>query len=108
MSPQQVGWASAHHPMLPPLAGVSRFWPVDRPIKRIKADRRAPTKAPKRPIGGMRHKSVLHRIEMDGVHVNSVIRVIADRMLPIPALPNAGFALADQGCTPAFRPRDRS
>ena len=58
--------------------------------------------------GGLRREPAFHRIEMDVIHVSGVILVVADRVLPIPALPDAGLTLADQGGTPLFRPRDGS
>ena len=52
--------------------------------------------------------AVLHRVEMNVIHVGGVILVVANRVFPIPALPDTGFALADQGGAPSFRRRDRS
>lgn len=107
-SKQKVGWASAHCRMLRPLASVSQFCPLNHPIDRIRTERNTQGEARKRPVGGMCGKPVLDRIEMDVVHMNGVIRVAADRVLPIPALPNAGIALANQGCAAVFRPRHGS
>jgi hypothetical protein len=54
----------------------------------------------------MRRKSVLHRVEVDIIHVRGEVVLIADRMLPVPTLPDAGLALAKQGRAPVRRPRD--
>ena len=40
----------------------------------------------------MRHEIVLDRVEMDVIHVGGEIAIIADRVLPVPPLPNAAFA----------------
>jgi hypothetical protein len=105
---QAVGWALAHRRKLQPLAGVGQSRSLGRPIDRIQPERDTFGEARERPVGGTCRKPVLHRVEMDIVHVDGVIPVVADRVLPIPALPDAGFALADQGCAPSFRRRDGS
>ena len=48
-------------------------------------------KAAMRPIGYAHDVSVLHRIEMNVINMAFEIRVIANRVLPIAALPNAFF-----------------
>src|SRR3954447_21370987 len=122
---KQVGWASAHRRTSPPSAAstsAARFaaqpsgeMPSSHPTAaprprsapapppptlRIHPQRHAPAEAGKRPIPRMPRKSVLHRIEMDVIHVNGMIPIVADRVLPIPALPNPSLALADQRSAP--------
>jgi hypothetical protein len=53
----------------------------------------------------MAHKPVLHRIEMNIVHMNDVIPIIPNRVLPIPALPKTNLALSHKGRTPILRVR---
>lgn len=45
-----------------------------------------------RPVARTRHVTVLHRIDVDVVDVIGQITIIADRVLPITALPDAAFA----------------
>jgi hypothetical protein len=40
----------------------------------------------------VRRQTVLDRVEMDVIHVGGEIAIIADRVLPVPPLPNAAFA----------------
>jgi hypothetical protein len=44
------------------------------------------------PIRRVRHEIVLDWVEMRVVHVSREVAIIADRVLPIPPLPNAAFA----------------
>ena len=48
-----------------------------------------------RPIAGARHQPVLHRIEVNVIGIPGEVALVADRVLPIQALPNPLFALAD-------------
>ncbi len=50
--------------------------------------------------------TVLHRVEVDVVDVGSMIAVIADRVVQMPNLPDAGVAFADEGSTAICRMRD--
>src|SRR3954447_26737638 len=52
-------------------------------------------KARMRPIAYARNKPMLHRIEMDVVDVPRQICVVADRVLPVAALPNPFLSLDD-------------
>jgi hypothetical protein len=47
-----------------------------------------------RPIRRVRYETVLDWVGMRVVHVSREVAVIADRVLPVPALPNAAFAAA--------------
>ena len=38
--------------------------------------------------------TMLHVVEMDVIHVRRVVAVVADRVFPVSALPDAGLALA--------------
>ena len=49
------------------------------------------------PIAGSRDQPMSYRIDMDVVDVSLPIRVIADHMLPIAALPNVTLALVMPG-----------
>ena len=40
---------------------------------------------------------MLHRVEVDVIHVSRVIAIIVDRVFPVAALPNAEFAFAKSG-----------
>jgi hypothetical protein len=45
-----------------------------------------------RPIRRVRHETVLDWVEMRVVHVSREVAIIANRVLPVPPLPNAAFA----------------
>ncbi len=62
-APQQVGWASAHRRMLQPLASVSQFCSLDRPIDRIHTEPDTPGEARKRPVGWTCGQPVLDLIQ---------------------------------------------
>jgi hypothetical protein len=47
-----------------------------------------------RPVSYPRDMAVLHRIEMDVIDVTREIAFVAQRVLPITALPDAALALA--------------
>ncbi len=44
------------------------------------------------PIGGALDEAVFHRVVVDVVDVVAVVGVVADQVLPIPALPDAAFS----------------
>ena len=46
------------------------------------------------PIRRVRHETVLDRVEMPVVHVSREVAIIADRVLPVPPLPDPAFATA--------------
>src|SRR5271170_6867837 len=54
----------------------------------------AAAKAGERPIARVSGEAVLHRIEVDVVHVRRVVAILANRMLPVAALPDATLTLA--------------
>ena len=45
-----------------------------------------------RPIAHARHEAVLERIDMAVFDMAGIISLVADRVLPEPALPDAAFA----------------
>ncbi len=47
-----------------------------------------------RPVRGVGDEAVFHRVEMNVVHMEGVILVIADGVFPETALPDGAFALA--------------
>ena len=47
-----------------------------------------------RPVRRVRHETMLDRVEMRIVHVSRKVAIVADRVLPVPPLPNAAFAAA--------------
>jgi hypothetical protein len=47
-----------------------------------------------RPIGRVLDETVFHRVEMRVVDVSRKVAIVTDRVLPIPALPDAPFAAA--------------
>ena len=55
-----------------------------------------------RPIGYARDISMFYRIEMNVIHVALKIRVIANRVLPVAALPDTLLPLADLACGSRF------
>jgi ADP-ribose pyrophosphatase YjhB (NUDIX family) len=59
--------------------------------------RHALAKRRMRPVCGMFHKTMLHRVEVRVVQVSRKVSIIADRVLPVPPLPNAAFATAGHG-----------
>jgi hypothetical protein len=42
----------------------------------------------------MRYETVFHRVELCVVHVRREVPIVAYRVLPVPALPNALFSAA--------------
>jgi len=42
----------------------------------------------------MRYETVFHGVEMRVVHVRREVPIVAYRVLPVPALPNAPFSAA--------------
>ena len=44
------------------------------------------------PIDGSLDESVFHRVVVDVVDVVAVVGIVADQVLPIPALPDAAFS----------------
>jgi hypothetical protein len=77
-----------------PLARLLRFIAAAPPPGRIQPDVNAPMKRRMRPIRRVRHETVLGWVEMREVHMSRAVAIIADRVLPVPPLPNAAFATA--------------
>lgn len=50
--------------------------------------------------------TVLNRVEVDIIHVGGVVGVVAYCVFPIPSLPYASLALADEGRAAVLRMRD--
>src|SRR4051812_43058721 len=55
-----------------------------------------------RPIRRMRDQAVLYRVEMNVTGMRGEIPVVADCVLPIPALPDTAFAARGPCCRPIF------
>ena len=70
---------------------------------RQEALRHVAVKAAMRPVGDAGYQSVLHGIVVDVIDMALKIRVVADRVLPIAALPNAFFALRHLAGRARFR-----
>ena len=66
-----------------------QFLRLSCPIGRQDALLNIPVETAERPIGDSRHEPVLHGVVMDVIDVPLKIGVVADRMLPVPALPDA-------------------
>jgi hypothetical protein len=95
-----VGWKSAsafRHcgQRRSPVSGGSSLPPI--PAGRIEPLGHALTKRRMRPVCGMFHNTMLHRVEVRVAQVSRQVSIIADRVLPAPPLPNAAFATAGHG-----------
>jgi hypothetical protein len=77
-----------------PFARPLRFIAAAPPPGRIQPDVNAPMKRRMRPIRRVRHETVLGWVEMRVVHMSRAVAIIADRVLPVPPLPNAASATA--------------
>ena len=71
-----------------------RFVAAAPPAVRIKAALHAPAERRIWPIRRIFDETVFDRIEMRVVHVSRKVAIVTDRVLPIPAMPNAPFAAA--------------
>jgi hypothetical protein len=71
---------------------------IASPIRRKQTAFDITTKAAMRPIGHARNVSVLHRIEVDVIDMTLKIRIIANGVLPVPALPDAFFPFGNLAC----------
>ena len=86
-----AGCAALHPPygISSPLAGFRRLGTAAETTRRINSRRDAAAKAGKRPVARVVREVALHRVEVNVIHVSRVIAIIADRVLPVAAQPNA-------------------
>src|SRR6202043_3355513 len=80
-----------------PLARLEWLFVAADPSGRIEPLGHALTKRRMRPVCGIFHKTMLHRVEVGVVQVSRKVSIIADRVLPVPPLPNTAFATAGHG-----------
>ena len=66
-----------------------QFARLPRPVTRQYTLRNQAMETAERPVGDATHQPVLHRVVMDVIDVPFEIRVVADGVLPIAALPDA-------------------
>src|ERR1700730_13582034 len=85
----------ALRPLALSFAGLDRLAAAE-PIRRIKPCRHASAKAGKRPIAGTFRQTVLYRVEVDVVQMGRIVPIVADRALPIAALPDSAIALSNR------------
>lgn len=72
------------------------------PMTRIEPPGHRPMKGRERPIRDMVRQPMAYRVEMNVIHVRGVIAIIADRMFPKPALPDAAFTPGHTACGTEF------
>ena len=92
--PQVAAYPSAQVWVSGPLTGFLRFAATAPQSVRIQAALHAPAEGRIWPIRRVFDETVFDRIEMRVVHVSRKVAIVTDRVLPIPALPNAPFAAA--------------
>ncbi len=68
-----------------------RIFGTTRPIRRINTPLNQPVKSRIRPIRQPFDQTMLERIDMDVIHMRPKIRLIADQVFPISALPYTPF-----------------
>ena len=77
------------------LAGFLRFGIAANPAGRVKPAGDTAAKRRMRPICQVSDETMLDRVEVDVIEMNGKVPIIADRVLPIAALPDAALAAAN-------------
>ena len=86
-----------------PSTALARFRNIGNPScprGRVYAVRDTPMERRVGPIPQLGHEAVLRGVEVNVIHMRSIIAIVPDRMFPEPPLPDATLAFAD----PADRP----
>jgi hypothetical protein len=77
-----------------PLTCLWRLAAAAHPSRRVHAAGHTATKRGMRPLRRVRDQTVLHRVEMNVIHMRREVPVVADRVLPVSPLPDTAFAPA--------------
>src|SRR5262249_29975870 len=102
---KSVGWAKRSVPTPSFSKAPGQLASVPRPIARQDTLRNIAMETAEWPVSNARHQPVFHGIVMNVIDVPLVIRVVADRVLPIAALPDSFFTLRYFARGTGFRSR---